>query len=270
MLLLSHVKTYISGRYTSLGDAEQRNGDTKFCPQPRGISYQHAVFLYILIVFLVVILVAFLLKDPYIPYNDTLGTYETGWKTEIIPDRNTLTLKRVKFYGGILYGENGTVSLSHRPGEPDYFGPPGVETDHAWSLILRDRFIKIEPQYFPPEAAQLSDQDLVNGTWRLETSGLHVLHCLNYVRQSLSPEHYAQCKDLPGLADPRILTHSGHLRHCLEQIRQHLMCQLDMTPTPRTWRPNVHIHHADTDQWHVCRNFDAMRIWMYPLAEHHT
>lgn len=83
MLLLSRVKTYISGRYTSLSEAEQRNEDAKFCPQPRGISYQHAVFLYTLIAFLVVILFAFPLTDPSIPYNDTLGTYETGWKTEI-------------------------------------------------------------------------------------------------------------------------------------------------------------------------------------------
>lgn len=62
-------------------------------------------------------------------------------------------------------------------------------------------------------------------------------------------------------------TNMFYEEHCMEQLRQHLMCQLDMTPTPRTWRPGGHVHHADTDQWHVCRNFDAMRTWMYPFQE---
>lgn len=60
------------------------------------------------------------------------------------PDRNTLALEKVKFYGGILIDANGTYSLSHQPGEPDYFGPPGRETDHAWGRILKGSIPRID------------------------------------------------------------------------------------------------------------------------------
>ena len=50
---------------------------------------------------------------------------------------NALALKKVKFYGGILVSENGTYSLSHEQGTPDYFGPPGSETDHAWGQLVK-------------------------------------------------------------------------------------------------------------------------------------
>ncbi|KAL2060606.1 hypothetical protein VTL71DRAFT_9247 [Oculimacula yallundae] len=195
------------------------------------------------------------------------------------PDQKTLTLHKVKFSGGIIFDENGTASVSHIPGDPDYFGPPSLELESIWENLLSERFIKVEPKDWPSEAIPLLEQDLVEGSWRLETSGFHVLHCLNYVRKSLSPEYYTRYRDQPN-PDLRILSHSGHLtltsEHCLEQIRQNLMCQLDMTPTPRTWRPapaGKHGHgifHADTDQWHVCRNFEAMRTWMYPLREDRT
>lgn len=53
------------------------------------------------------------------------------------PDQNTLALRKVKFFGGITYDENGTVSLSHKAGEPDYFGPPSLELEHAWDQLLK-------------------------------------------------------------------------------------------------------------------------------------
>jgi len=55
---------------------------------------------------------------------------------ELDPSQSTFTLHKVKFYGGVLFDENGTVSLSHRPGEPDYFGTPGPDTDAAWNKLL--------------------------------------------------------------------------------------------------------------------------------------
>ncbi|KAF7880293.1 uncharacterized protein EAF02_007139 [Botrytis sinoallii] len=229
-----------------------------------GISRFHAIFLYTLSLLLAVALASTMLGKAA-DCDGPLGSYERGFETEIRPDRNTLALKRVKFYGGFVYDENGTASLTQPPG-PDYFGIPGRETDHYWNLDLKDRFIAVPPKDWPSEAVEFLEKDLVHGTIRLETNGLHSLHCLNYIRMSLSPEWYFGPVRDPNPQRPLDM----HLKHCLMQIHQLLMCQLDMTPIPRTLRPTKHIHHADTDMWHVCRDFSALRNWMYPLEEHHT
>ncbi|KAI0608593.1 DUF3328 domain-containing protein [Pyrenophora tritici-repentis] len=210
------------------------------------------------------------------------GSYETGFRTELRASQNTFTLHRVKFYGGVLHDENGTVSLSHRPGEPDYFGTPSPDIDLAWTKLISARMIKIEPKDYPEEAVKLSKQDLDPRlehhtdplTYRVEASGLHALHCLNYIRKSFWPEYYKGFKDPPeNERDPKNLIHSDHLKHCLLQLQQALICQADLTPTPRTWRPapagkkGHGLFHADVDQWHTCRNWEAMREWMHPLQE---
>ncbi|XMA12711.1 hypothetical protein WAI453_005502 [Rhynchosporium graminicola] len=263
--------------YTHLGDDSGSYYDIQDkSDEPKvGTSFKHVAVLYTVIILLLIIQILSVICIRPISELGSLGSYEAGFATEIRPDAKTLSLHKVKFSGGVIFDENGTASISHTPGEPDYFGPPSLETEGIWENVLRDRFLKVEAKDWPSEAIQPQEQDLVEGSWRFETSGFHVLHCLNYVRKSLSPEYYTKHKDPPN-PDPKSLTHSGHLKHCLEQIRQSLMCQLDMTPTPRTWRPapagrkGRGIFHADTDQWHVCRNFEAMRTWMSPLQEYHT
>lgn len=52
------------------------------------------------------------------------------------PNQNTLALHKVKFYGGVVFDENGTVSLSYEPGQPDYFGTPSLSVEAAWDKLL--------------------------------------------------------------------------------------------------------------------------------------
>ncbi|KIM95539.1 hypothetical protein OIDMADRAFT_133847 [Oidiodendron maius Zn] len=280
---MRRLDTIIPRSYKNLDSdsAEQYDGETRSDKPKTRTSYQHVAVLYATIIVLLITQLLCIARIRSVPAQSPLGSYETGFKTEIRPDRNTLTLHKVKFFGGVVFDENGTASVSHKPGEPEYFGPPGAETENAWEKLLNDRFVKVEPKDWPPEAIQLLKQDMIFKLfadflcYHPRTSGFHVLHCLNYVRKSLSPGYYTHYKD-QSEQDPKSLSHSGHLKHCLEQIRQNLMCHLDMTPTPRTWRPapagtrGHGIFHADTDQWHVCRNYEAMRTWMYPFQEYHT
>ncbi|CZR52523.1 uncharacterized protein PAC_02400 [Phialocephala subalpina] len=178
------------------------------------ISYRHAIFLYILSAALTAALLISIAVRPYTLQNGPFGSYETGYKTEIVMNANALALKKVKFYGGILVSENGTYSLSHEQGTPDYFGPPGSETDHAWGQLVKDRYIGIDPQEWPPEALRPNKgKDLVRDKWWVEPSSLHALHCLNYVRRSFHPEYYTKYQDKSGPPDPEphTNTHSMHL-----------------------------------------------------------
>jgi hypothetical protein len=60
---------------------------------------------------------------------------------ELGPSQSTFALRKVKFYGGVLYDANGSVSLSQKPGEPDWFGTPGPEVEAAWDKLLHGKFI---------------------------------------------------------------------------------------------------------------------------------
>ncbi|PQE15533.1 hypothetical protein CJF32_00006918 [Rutstroemia sp. NJR-2017a WRK4] len=216
------------------------------------ISRCHAICLYLLSLVLAVVMTLMLIADTTAASCDSgLGTYETGFHTEIRADKNTLALKRVKFHGGIVYDENGTASITPPPpGTPDFFGPPGRDMDYHWAIRLKDRFLKVDPKDWPSGGVKLLEQDL------------------NYIRKSLSPEYYGQEAVEYNSTEPKPL--SLHLRHCLNQVHQLLVCQLDLTPVPRTLREKPRVRHADVDQWHTCRDFDAMRAWMYPSEEHHT
>ena len=53
-----------------------------------------------------------------------------------------------------------------------------------------------------------------------------------------------------------------HLDHCIEILRQAVMCNVDMTPVPRTWVAPGDFWHADPDQTHTCRDFWSLREWI--------
>ncbi|KAL7779959.1 hypothetical protein CFE70_009977 [Pyrenophora teres f. teres 0-1] len=127
-------------------------------PKPTTLSL-HVALLYFIIAFLLLIQVLLITLMPMSTKQSHFGSYETGFQTEMRkrskqtslypficmltrglgPSQSTLTLHRVKFYGGVLFDENGTVSLSHRPGEPDYFGTPGPDIDYAWGKLLNEQ-----------------------------------------------------------------------------------------------------------------------------------
>ncbi|TGO83125.1 hypothetical protein BPOR_0699g00070 [Botrytis porri] len=112
--------------------------DSRTSRNINGISVYHAIFLYTLSLSLAVAL-AITILGAAAECDGPLGSYERGFKTEILPDRNTMALRKVKFYGGFVYDENGTASLTQPPG-PDYFGIPSRETDDYWNLDLKGMF----------------------------------------------------------------------------------------------------------------------------------
>ncbi|KXT09250.1 hypothetical protein AC579_6778 [Pseudocercospora musae] len=187
------------------------------------------------------------------------GTYEHGFKTDLHSLKPTISLTNKKFYGGVHLDPNGTYWLTQDPNGPRFVGAPSEEVDQAWEHEL------LRKRYFGLTADETNDQfgdefgakqDWIFDMFWVSPSTYHNLHCLNYLRKSLSPEHYG-IEDTP--AAPFVMSHRMHLDHCIEQIRQSLMCSLDLTPIPRPWIPAGEIYHADLDRWHTCRSWDAVR-----------
>jgi len=62
------------------------------------------------------------------PSNGTIGI--------LVPARQAISVKKVKFTGGLYFDYNGTLHISSNPDEPTYIGPPSKEIDDAWEALI--------------------------------------------------------------------------------------------------------------------------------------
>ncbi|EUC43814.1 hypothetical protein COCMIDRAFT_99819 [Bipolaris oryzae ATCC 44560] len=210
--------------------------------------------------FLLVALVFVTLRIENINKTSELGTYEFGFVTDIEPSRTATSLNRKKFYGGVNIDKYGSYSITRDPNSAEFFAPSSPEVDAAWMYeMLPSKTISL-PNDYKNYGIQVLDKDLRYGHYEIQPSAIHSLHCLNYIRKSLARDYYTDITDDP--ERPYHMCHRMHLEHCLENTRQHLTCIFDLTWTLLVWRPEAKVAHAATDQWHVCRDFDAMMGWM--------
>ncbi|EUC32694.1 hypothetical protein COCCADRAFT_37377 [Bipolaris zeicola 26-R-13] len=200
--------------------------------------------------FLLVALIFVAVRTETIDKVSELGTYEFGFVTDIEPARAAISLKRKKFYGGVNIDKHGSYSITKDPNSTDFFAPLSPKLDAAWreEMLLNGThgFSKLTPDEIRNSGIQVLDEDLRHGHYEIQ--------------KSLARDYYTDITDEP--ERPYHMSHRMHLDHCLENIRQHLTCSFDLTWTLLAWRPEAKVAHAATDQWHVCRNFDAMMSWM--------
>ncbi|KAL9619245.1 MAG: hypothetical protein Q9160_006097 [Pyrenula sp. 1 TL-2023] len=140
------------------------------------------------------------------------------------------------------------------------------EVDAAWeSLGVNYRAIVV-----PESQASASDirPDQVHispkygGGYPANVEGLHHLHCLNLLRQSLyyNYDYYHERGDGAFVNSDEIVRH--HVSHCLDILRQQLMCTLDVGVLGQVWwNPPAPMAYPDFDTRHKCRNFEAVRDW---------
>ncbi|CDM30297.1 hypothetical protein DTO013E5_9278 [Penicillium roqueforti] len=142
----------------------------------------------------------------------------------------------------------------------------GPDVDAAWeSLGVNYRSIRV-----PPEDAEKSglanDQVKINakygGGFPANVEGLHHLHCLNLLRQSLyyNYDYYHAKGEGPFTNNDYILRR--HVSHCLDIVRQELMCTVDSGVLGQVWiYPENPEPYVDFNTQHRCKNFDAVRRW---------
>ncbi|KAK0653337.1 Cyclochlorotine biosynthesis protein O [Lasiodiplodia hormozganensis] len=146
------------------------------------------------------------------------------------------------------------------------------EVDAAWeSLGVNYRGVAI-PADKAGKAGIAKDQVKVSekygGGYPANVEGLHHLHCLNLLRQTLyyNYDYYRNEGKGAFLNADHIVR--KHVSHCLDIIRQQLMCTVDTGVLGQVWyKPHDAPLEAyvDFNTHHKCRNFDAVRAW----AEEH-
>ena len=100
------------------------------------------------------------------------------------------------------------------------------------------------------------------GGFPANVEGLHHLHCLNLVRQSLyfNIDYYRKQGTGAFVNAEHIVHH--HVTHCLDIIRQQLMCTPDTGLLGQVWwDPSYPKAFVDFNTEHRCKNFDAIREW---------
>ncbi|KAA8642453.1 hypothetical protein EYZ11_007215 [Aspergillus tanneri] len=142
----------------------------------------------------------------------------------------------------------------------------GPEVDAAWEALGANyRSIRV-----PPEEAERSglakDQVKINekygGGYPANVEGLHHLHCLNLLRQSLYYNYDYYHKQGKGAFTNDDYIVRRHVSHCLDILRQQLMCSIDIGVLGQVWvHPDNPEPFVDFNTKHQCRNFDAIRNW---------
>ncbi|OQV05015.1 hypothetical protein CLAIMM_09819 [Cladophialophora immunda] len=143
-----------------------------------------------------------------------------------------------------------------------YQGPPSPEIDANWDDLYNFGSTMLNTY----EAAHLP-----NKTWPIvQEPGnyiavidvFHHLHCLNMIRKALHPEYYVPHDWSDAIQEDNLLGEL-HLDHCVDSIRQSLMCMSDVSVIPWQWDTSDSTSKPVGNIVHTCRNFDAIRSWVY-------
>ncbi|OJD31280.1 tat pathway signal sequence [Diplodia corticola] len=142
------------------------------------------------------------------------------------------------------------------------------EVDAAWeSLGINYRSVAIPADKAEKAGiaeGQVKISEKYGGGYPANVEGLHHLHCLNLLRQSLyyNYDYYHNTgKGAFSNADHIV---RKHVSHCLDIIRQQLVCAVDTGVLGQVWfQPaNAPLEaFVDFNTRHKCRNFDAVRAW---------
>jgi len=147
-----------------------------------------------------------------------------------------------------------------------YRGDASPLVDSAWEALgVNYRSISV-PQNLARKSGIASDQVKISpaygGGYPANLEGLHHLHCLNLLRQSLyyNYDYYSSRGQGAFANEPYIL--KKHVSHCLDILRQQLMCTVDIGVMGQVWiHPEAPEPYVDFNSVHMCRNFEAVRKW---------
>ncbi|TKA50314.1 hypothetical protein B0A49_11075 [Cryomyces minteri] len=140
----------------------------------------------------------------------------------------------------------------------------GPEVDAAWTSLGVDSRsflpIKRKVQVFPLLMSKCLKSTAEAIPANVE--GLHHLHCLNLLRQSLyyNFDYYHKRGEGAFVNNDAILRF--HVSHCLDILRQQLMCTVDIGVLGQVWwNKDEPTAYPDFNTEHRCRNFDVVRQW---------
>jgi len=188
----------------------------------------------------------------------------TSQQSPLTPDVS-ISWEPIRFNGSLL-----KENIYRQRGSP--------EVDAAWEALGVNYRSVVVPADQAERVGLRTDQVQISekygGGYPANVEGLHQLHCLNLVRQSLyyNIDYYRERGSGAFHNNAYIL--ERHVSHCLDILRQQLMCSVDVgvmgqvwcDPASSTTGPEAYV---DVNTMHVCRNFEDVRAWaeMHQMPE---
>ncbi|KAK3661196.1 hypothetical protein LTR56_000319 [Elasticomyces elasticus] len=115
----------------------------------------------------------------------------------------------------------------------------------------------LEPGYHIKRSPELG------GGFPVQVEGLHHLHCLNLLRQTLYWNYDYYNKQGTGAFMNDDGPFRSHIGHCVDILRQQLMCTADFNVFGQVWVTDIDAAFPDFVTKHKCKDFDAIRQWAH-------
>ncbi|KAK3393677.1 hypothetical protein B0H63DRAFT_531545 [Podospora didyma] len=194
-----------------------------------------------------------------------LGSHETAVVPEIrTPIIHDIGMKyTTKWFNGSFLFDN------------EFRQPAADDVDAAWESLGTEYRPVVVPENLA-KGAGLSEthvrvSDKYGGGYVANVEGLHHLHCLNLLRQSLHFNYLFYNTNARNAFVDEDWVLRSHIGHCLDTLRQQLMCVVDVGMLGQIWYdqrdPKV---FPDFNTKHQCRDFEAVRRWAeeHQMPEH--
>ncbi|KAL8832369.1 MAG: hypothetical protein Q9170_004905 [Blastenia crenularia] len=147
-----------------------------------------------------------------------------------------------------------------------YRGDPSPDLDAAWDELDHVGMMSITKEDIlrigkTTDSVKIPPQ--FGGGYMASLEVNHQLHCINFLRKSLSPEYYARSSPHASIEftdPPKML--QIHQRHCVEMLRQFVMCHADVGVVTYKWVAGRSRPYPDFNTWHQCRDFQEVLQWV--------
>ncbi|KAF2849478.1 hypothetical protein T440DRAFT_519068 [Plenodomus tracheiphilus IPT5] len=138
------------------------------------------------------------------------------------------------------------------------------DVDNAWMDIayLPDQLVPASSLPLlnkPSTSLRTTSPKTGESGYRVGLEVFHQLHCLNLLRMSTYPAHYAHLSWSDTNDTPDHVR--AHLDHCIEILRMNLMCLSDVNVFTFAEVEGREGWWPDYESEHVCRDFERIREW---------
>ncbi|KUI64132.1 hypothetical protein VM1G_10894 [Cytospora mali] len=180
-------------------------------------------------------------------------------------------LREVRFSGSPHFYANGSSwrdpvdPTAPWPENMQLLGDPSPEVDENWKQYIGKRYFSISEEEATRAWGDKRHEyiDQRHGGYTAGLDVFHNLHCINALRIALHPEYYQANSSRHGH------NHLTHTEHCLDILRQSIQCYGSTTLIPTKFFEGLERNYIDSDQTHVCRDFNYLRDFVTSRARGH-
>jgi len=249
------------------GQDDLRDDEGHIIPRERTSWWRSNIFLWITNVLFASMSFYLYLSLRQHKINSSLGSFEEGFTTEFAAVRGQIAIEHKMFWGAPTWSKEGGGRLLLDPNDRVFVGNISDEKtadqlDDNWEDWIGDRYFQITEdearEAWGPGYQQYKEGDDTGYVAGLDV--MHLLHCLNFIRQDFNRERYGNSKKYHhqhANVDPNL-----HRDHCFEALRESIACHADLAPIPSRWFQALGQNYIDTNRPHVCRNWDNIRSWV--------